>query len=95
MNLKDVEAIKGDKFFKSKDLEKFAEKLQQKGYSNGEITLMAEEAKKSFADYIATNKISDSALDKNGFAVKYLEDAVKAKGDAASITNRLMDIAKN
>ena len=95
MNLKDVEAIKGDKFFKSKDLEKFAEKLQQKGYSNGEITLMAEEAKKSFADYIATNKISDSALDKNGFAVKYLEDALKAKGDAASITNRLMDIAKN
>ena len=94
MNLKDVEAIKGDKFYKSRDLINFANKLEKSGYSNGEITLMAEEAKKAFADHIATHKIADSALEKNEFTIKYLEEALKAKGEAASITNRLMDVAR-
>lgn len=89
MYLKDVEAL-GKDFIKASGVRKFIDKLQEEGYSNGEIELIAQEAGKIFR---ATLKgVKDEDLIKHPFDVEYLEQALKIKGSAASKTNRLMDV---
>ncbi|MBE7703519.1 MAG: AAA family ATPase [Cyanobacteria bacterium SIG28] len=93
MYLKDIGAIDPDKFFKSKDVIKFAETLKKEGYANGEIELICKEAQKIFGEVIEKNKVSDTDLKKYAFQVKYLEEAKKLKGSPASKTNNLMNAA--
>lgn len=89
MYLSDMEAIKGKNFVKSSEVQKFINKLQKEGYSNGEIRLIAEEAGKIFR--ASLKDVKDEDLVKHPFKVEYLEKALQLKGIAASKTNRLMD----
>ena len=88
-----IGAIENDKFIGSSDFKNFAKTLQKNGYSNGEIALIAEEAGKIFRSTL--DGVADSELAKHPFDVKYLEQAMKMNGEAASKTNKLMDVKKN
>lgn len=92
MYLKDIGAIDKDKFFKSSEFKSFVSKLEREGYSNGEVELIAKEAGKIFGSSL--KKVSDSDLKKHPFKVKYLQEAMKMNGEAASKTNKLMDVKK-
>ena len=92
MYLKDVGAIDKSKFYKSSEFKNFAKKLERNGYSNGEVELIAKEAGKIFGSSL--KKVSDSDLKKHPFKIKYLEEAMKMNGEAASKTNKLMDVSK-
>ena len=94
MYLKDVEqigAVIETDFLKSKAADKFADKLQSEGYSNGEIELIVKEAANMFR--ASLKDVPDSELKtKHPFTVDYLEKAMKMKGQAASKTNKLMTV---
>ena len=91
MYLKDIEAIKDmDSFVKQLSIKNFINKLQNEGYSNGEIELICKEAGKIFRATLSG--VKDEELAKHPFKLKYLEEATKMKGSAASKTNRLMDV---
>ena len=94
MYLKDVEkvgAVIETDFLKSNAADKFAEKLQYEGYSNGEIQLIVQEAANIFR--ASLKGVPDAELKKkHPFTVEYLEKALKMKGQAASKTNRLMEV---
>ena len=92
--LKDVEkiaAVSETEFLKSPEFKMFVKKLHDEGYSNGEIELIAKEAGKSFR---STLDVPDAEItkEKHPFSIKYLYDAMKIKGTAASKTNRLMTV---
>ena len=91
MYLKGIGAI-DSKFYKSSEFKNFARKLEREGYSNGEVELIAKEAGKIFGSKL--KKVSDNDLKKHPFKIKYLEDAMKMNGEAASKTNKLMDVKK-
>ena len=88
-----IDAISTSKFLESSKFKDFAKKLTKEGYSNGEIELIAEEAGKIFRSTL--DGVADSELAKHPFDVKYLEQAMKMNGEAASKTNKLMDVKKN
>lgn len=92
MYLKDVGAIDTAKFYKSSEFKNFAKKLEKNGYSNGEVELIAKEAGKIFGSSL--KNVADADLKKHPFKVKYLEEAMKMNGEAASKTNKLMDVKK-
>ena len=87
-----IGALKDSGFIDGSDFKNFAKKLHNNGYSNGEISLIAEEAGKIFRSSLIG--VADADLPKHKFTVKFLEDAMKLKGEAASKTNDLMDVAK-
>ena len=94
MYLKDVEkigAVIDTDFLKSKEAKDFVKKLHKEGYSNGEIELIAQEARKSFS---STLHVPDSEINKecHPFTVEYLNEALAIKGMPASKTNKLMTI---
>ena len=95
MYLKEVEkigAVIETDFLKTKELSRFADKLQNEGYSNGEIELIVQEAASLFK--ASLKGVPDSELKtKHPFTVEFLEKAIKMKGQAASKTNKLMDVA--
>lgn len=92
MYMKNIGAV-DDKFYKTSAFKSFAKKLQNNGYSNGEIELIAKEASKIFS--ASLKGVSDADLKKHPFKVKYLEEAMKMNGEAASKTNKLMDVPKS
>lgn len=85
-----IGALKDSNFFNSNDFKKFAKKLCDEGYSNGEISLIAEEAGKVFRSSL--EGVADSDLAKHSFKIEHLETALKMNGEAASKTNDLMNI---
>lgn len=89
MYMKNIGAV-DDKFYKTSAFKSFARKLQNNGYSNGEIELIAKEASKIFS--ASLKDVADADLKKHPFKVKYLEEAMKMNGEAASKTNKLMDV---
>lgn len=89
MYMKNIGAV-DDKFYKTSAFKSFAKKLQNNGYSNGEIELIAKEASKIFS--ASLKDVADADLKKHPFKVKYLEEAMKMNGEAASKTNKLMDV---
>ena len=91
MYMKNIGAV-DDKFYKTSAFKSFAKKLQNNGYSNGEIELIAKEASKIFS--ASLKDVADADLKKHPFKVKYLEEAMKMNGEAASKTNKLMDVPK-
>lgn len=91
MYMKNIGAV-DDKFYKTSAFKSFARKLQNNGYSNGEIELIAKEASKIFS--ASLKDVADADLKKHPFKVKYLEEAMKMNGEAASKTNKLMDVPK-
>lgn len=92
MYMKNIGAV-DDKFYKTSAFKSFARKLQNNGYSNGEIELIAKEASKIFS--ASLKDVADADLKKHPFKVKYLEEAMKMNGEAASKTNKLMDVKGN
>ena len=90
--MKNIGAV-DDKFYKTSAFKSFARKLQNNGYSNGEIELIAKEASKIFS--ASLKDVADADLKKHPFKVKYLEEAMKMNGEAASKTNKLMDVKGN
>jgi len=92
MYMKDIGAVSDARFFKTTEFKNFARKLEKNGYSNGEIELIAKEAGKIFSSSL--KGVADSDLKKHPFKIKYLEDAMKINGEAASKTNKLMDVKK-
>ncbi len=93
-NVEEVGAVIETDFLKSKAADKFADKLQKEGYSNGEIALIVQEAANMFK--ASLKDVPDSELKtKHPFTVEFLEKALKIKGQAASKTNRLMDVNTN
>jgi len=96
MYLKDVEqvgAVIETDFLKTKAADQFAEKLQKEGYSNGEIALIVQEAANMFK--ASLKDVPDNELKtKHPFTVDFLEKAMEMKGQAASKTNRLMDVSQ-
>ena len=93
MYLKDIGAINKNTFFKSSEFKNFARKLEREGYSNGEVELISKEAGKIFGSSL--KNVADADLQKHPFKVKYLEKAMKMNGEAASKTNKLMDVKKS
>lgn len=95
MYLKDVEkvgAVIETDFLKSNAADRFAEKLQYEGYSNGEIQLIVQEAANIFR--ASLKGVPDAELKKkHPFTVEYLDKALKMKGQAASKTNKLMEVS--
>ena len=89
MYMKNIGAV-DEKFYKTSAFKSFARKLQNNGYSNGEIELIAKEASKIFS--ASLKDVADADLKKHPFKVKYLEEAMKMNGEAASKTNKLMDV---
>ena len=89
MYMKNIGAV-DEKFYKTSAFKSFAKKLQNNGYSNGEIELIAKEASKIFS--ASLKDVADADLKKHPFKVKYLEEAMKMNGEAASKTNKLMDV---
>ena len=89
MYLDKIEA-KGADFIKQSSTQSFIDKLKKEGYSNGEIQLMAEEAGKIFRSTL--KDVKDEDLVKHPFKVEYLEQAMRLKGNAASRTNKLMEV---
>ena len=92
MYMKDIGAATDAKFFETCDFKNFAKKLEKGGYSNGEIELIAKESGKIFSSTL--KGVADSDLKSHKFKVKYLEEALKMNGEAASKTNKLMDVKK-
>ena len=90
MYMKNIGAV-DDKFYKTSAFKSFARKLQNNGYSNGEIELIAKEASKIFS--ASLKDVADADLKKHPFKVKYLEEAMKMNGEAASKTNKLMNVS--
>ena len=91
MFLKKVGALEGVDFINKSSTKEFINKLQKEGYSNGEIQLIAEEAGKIFRNTL--KDVKDEDLVKHPFKIEYLEKALKMKGNAASKTNKLMEVA--
>lgn len=92
MYMKDIGAATDAKFFKTTEFKNFARKLEKGGYSNGEIELIAKESGKIFSSTL--KGVADADLTKHPFRIKYLEEALKINGEAASKTNKLMDVKK-
>lgn len=92
MYMKDIGAATEAKFFKTNEFKNFAKKLEKGGYSNGEIELIAKEAGKIFSSSL--KGVADADLKRHPFKIKYLEEALKMNGEAASKTNKLMDVKK-
>lgn len=92
MYLKDIEAIKGTDFIKQSSSQKFINKMEKEGYSNGEIQLIAEEAGKIFRSTL--KDVKDEDLVKHPFKIEYLEKAMRMIGQAASKTNTLMNVSE-
>ena len=94
MYFKDVEqvgAVIETDFLKTSAADKFADKLQKEGYSNGEIALIVQEAANMFK--ASLKDVPDAELKtKHPFKIEFLEKALKMKGQAASKTNKLMDV---
>lgn len=84
-HLKDSEAIKNHKFFEEneKEIEKFAKELVEKRYSQRDIEKIAELAQTRFG--IAIKDSKDMAAEK--FDIKYLKEAVEAKGNTTGTIN--------
>ena len=92
MYMKDIGAATDAKFFNTTEFKNFARKLEKGGYSNGEIELIAKESGKIFSSTL--KGVADADLKKHPFKIKYLEEALKINGEAASKTNKLMDVKK-
>lgn len=92
MYMKDIGAATDAKFFNRSDFKSFCKKLEKGGYSNGEIELIAKESGKIFSSTL--KGVADADLKKHPFKIKYLEEALKMNGQAASKTNKLMDVKK-
>lgn len=92
MYMKDIGAATDAKFFDRSDFKSFCKKLEKGGYSNGEIELIAKESGKIFSSTL--KGVADADLKKHPFKIKYLEEALKMNGQAASKTNKLMDVKK-
>lgn len=88
-----IGALETNHFIGSSDFKNFAKTLQKNGYSNGEISLIAEEAGKIFRSSLTG--VTDSDLAKHPFKVEFLEKAMKLNGEAASKTNQLMNVNTN
>lgn len=92
MYMKDIGAATDAKFFDRSDFKSFCKKLEKGGYSNGEIELIAKESGKIFSSTL--KGVADADLKKHPFKIKYLEEALKMNGQAASKTNKLMEVKK-
>ncbi len=92
MYMKDIGAVTDAKFFDRSDFKSFCKKLEKGGYSNGEIELIAKESGKIFSSTL--KGVADTDLKKHPFKIKYLQEALKMNGEAASKTNKLMDVKK-
>lgn len=92
MYMKDIGAATDAKFFNRSDFKSFCKKLEKGGYSNGEIELIAKESGKIFSSTL--KGVADADLKKHPFKIKYLEEALKMNGQAASKTNKLMEVKK-
>ena len=88
--LKKVKGLNPTEYFKSPEIDRFAQKLVDEGYSNGEIELICKNAKKLFG--ASVKNVADEDLHKHKFTVDFLEQALASKGSAASKTNELMDM---
>lgn len=84
-HLKGSEAVKTHKFFENneKEIEKFAQELVEKRYSQRDIEKIAELAQTKFG--IAIKDSKDMASEK--FDIKYLKEAVEAKGSTTGTIN--------
>ena len=91
MYLSKIEA-KGTDFIKKSEVQKFIDKLQKEGYSNGEIQLITDEAGKIFRSTL--KDVKDEDLVKHPFKIEFLEKALEMKGNAASKTNKLMNVGE-
>lgn len=90
LGLKSTNAIPKD-FFKSSELKTFVDGLVRDGYSNGEIALAITNAIKSFRASII--KVPAQELKNHKFTIDFLIKGIKDVGQAASKTNKLMDVS--